>query len=53
MVPIIGEARIFDWRGPNHKSYAMTSSETLKEDFVVGQRYHRMEDQKPWCDVGM
>ena len=27
----IGVARIFDWGGPNHKSYAMTSSEILKK----------------------
>ena len=37
----------FDWGGPNHKSHAMTSSGTLKEEFLWGQRYRRMEDQKP------
>ena len=35
----IGVARIFDWgRGPNHKSHAMTSSETSKEEFFVGAK---------------
>ena len=35
-VQAIGLARIFDWGGgPNHKSHAMTSSETLKEEFCV------------------
>ena len=41
-----------DWGGPNHKSHAMTSSETLKEEFLGGQRDRRMEDQKPWPGVG-
>ena len=44
----IGVARIFDWGGPNRKSHAMTSSETLKEEFLWKQRYRRMEDEKPW-----
>ena len=49
----IGVARIFDWGGgPNHKSHAMTSSETSIEEFLWGQRYCRMEDQKPWAGVG-
>ena len=48
----IGVARIFGWGGPNHKSHAMTSSETPKEEFFVGQRYHGIEDQKPWPGVG-
>ena len=48
----IGVAKIFDWGGPNHKSHAMTSSETSKAEFLWGQRYHRMEDQKPWAGVG-
>ena len=30
-----GVAKIFDWGG-NHKSHAMTSSETSKEEFFVG-----------------
>ena len=42
----ISVARISDWRGPNRKSYAMTSSEIFeKKDFLVGQRYRRMEDK--------
>ena len=45
-------ARIFDRGGPNHKSHAMTSSETSAEEFFVGQTYRRMEDQKPWPGVG-
>ena len=48
----IGVARIFDWVGPNHKSHAMTSSETSKEEFFWEQRYRRMEDQKQWPGVG-
>ena len=46
----IGVARIFDWKGP--KSHAMTSSETSKANFLFGQRYRRMEDQKPLPGVG-
>ena len=34
----LGVARIFDWGAPNHKSHAMTSSETSKEDFFVGAK---------------
>ena len=50
----IGVARIFDWGrgGPNRKLHAMTSSETLKRNFLWGQRYRRMEDQKTWPGVG-
>ena len=39
--------------GANHKSHALTSSETLKEEFLRGQRYRRMEDQKSWPGVGI
>ena len=39
-------------RGPYHKLHAMTSSETLKEEFFAGQRYRNMEDQKPRPGVG-
>ena len=46
----IGVAIIFD-RG-SLKSHAMTSSETSKEEFLWGQRYRRMKDQKPWSGVG-
>ena len=28
----IGAARILDWRGPNRKSHAMTSSEIFKRE---------------------
>ena len=35
-------ARILDWRGPNHKSHTMTSSETFKrEKIFVEQKYRR------------
>ena len=44
----IGVARKFDWEGDsNHKSYAMMILKIWKENFIVGQRYHRMEDWKP------
>ena len=38
---IIGVARIFDWGEgrPNHKSHAMISSETLKEEFFCGGKH--------------
>ena len=39
-------------RGPNHKLHAMASSQTSKEEFLWGQRYCRMEGQKPWPGVG-
>ena len=38
--------------GPNLKSHVKTSSESLKEVFFMGQRYRKMEDQKPWPGVG-
>ena len=44
---VIGVARIFDWRGPNHKSHAMTPSNIFERRNFVGQRHLRMEDQKP------
>ena len=34
----LGVARIFDWGGANHKSHAMTSSETSKEEFFCEGR---------------
>ena len=39
--------------GQTTKSHALTSSETSKEEFLRGQRYRRMEDQKPWPGVGL
>ena len=51
-VVTLGVARIFDWEGPNHKSHAMTSSETSKEEFFCGGKDRRIKDQKPWPDVG-
>ena len=44
----IGAARIFNWRGTNHKSHAMTPSEVFVRGTFVGQRYRRMDDQKHW-----
>ena len=38
--------------GLNQESHAMMSSETSKEEFFAGQRYRRIEDQKPWPSVG-
>ena len=36
---IIGVAKSFDWGGgANHKSHAMTSSETSNEEFFVGAK---------------
>ena len=37
---VIGVARIFDWGGggQNHKSHAITSSETSKEEFFGGAK---------------
>ena len=37
----IGVARILDWRGPNHKSHTMISSEIFKRKIFVEQRYGR------------
>ena len=34
-----GVARILDWRDPNHKSRAITSSEFFKREMLVEQRY--------------
>ena len=46
----IGVARIFDWGGGGGgtKSQVMTSSEIFEKGTFVGQRYCRLEDQKPW-----
>ena len=34
----IGVARILDWRSPNHKSHAMTSSEIFKRENFGGTK---------------
>ena len=34
----IGVARILDWRGPNHNSHAMTSSEIFKGKHFCGTK---------------
>ena len=34
----MGVARILDWRGPNHKLHAMTSSETFKGENFCGTK---------------
>ena len=47
----IGVARIFDWGGAHHKLHAMTSSEIFERITFVGQRYRRMENQKPWSGL--
>ena len=38
MPKTLGEARILDLGGPNHKSHAMTSLETSKELFVGAKK---------------
>ena len=43
----IGLARIFHWRGANYKLHAMTLSEIFERGTFVGQKYCRLEDQKP------
>ena len=40
----IGVVKILIGGGPNHKSHAMTSPETSKEEFLWGQKYRRMEN---------
>ena len=40
-------------RGPNQKSHAMKSSEIFDRGIFVGQRYRRMEDQKPWPSLAL
>ena len=34
--------------GPKPQINAMTSSKIFERGFFVGQKYPRMEDQKPW-----
>ena len=41
LLTFIGVARIFDWVGPNHRSYAMTSSEIFKRGTF-------WKNLKPW-----
>ena len=46
-------ARILDWRGPNHKSHAMTSSQIFKRENVYGTKISKIflcnkEDEKLW-----
>ena len=38
ILPYIGVARIFDWGGPNHKLYAMTSSEIFRKGTFCGAK---------------
>ena len=42
---------IFDWGRPNHKSHAMTSSETSKEEFFVGAKISQngRSEAVAWC----
>ena len=51
--PCIGVAKIFDWGVSNQKSHAMTSSEIFERGTFCGQRYRRMEDQKPWPGLAL
>ena len=39
--------------GANQKSHAMKSSEIFEKGLFVGQRYRRMEDQKPWPGLAL
>ena len=50
--PSIGIARVLIEEGPNHKSHAITSSETSKEEVLWWQRYRRTEGQKQWPGLG-
>ena len=38
--------------GANYKSQARRQQSFSKEELFVGQRYRRMEDQKPWLVSG-
>ena len=40
----IGVARILDWRSPNHKSHAMTSSEIFKKENFCGTKISQNKD---------
>ena len=51
--PVHRRARIFDWGGANQKSHAMKSSENFERGIFIGQRYRRMEDQKPWPGLAL
>ena len=37
--------------GENHKLHAMTSSEMFEKRNFLGQRYRKMEEQKPWSGL--
>ena len=39
--------------GANQKSHAMKSSEIFEKGIFEGQRYCRMEDQKPWPGLAL
>ena len=39
--------------GANQKLHAMKSSEIFERRIFVGQRYRRMEDQKPWPGLAL
>ena len=43
---VIGVARMFDWRGPNHKSHAITSCKIFKRRDYLWDKDLRMEDEK-------
>ena len=51
MIGSICVARIFDWGGANHKSHAMTSSETSKNEFFVGAKIslNGNSEAMAWC----
>ena len=39
--------------GANHKLHAMTPSKIFKRGTFFGERYRRMEDQKPWPGLAL
>ena len=52
--PVHRRSQDFDWGGgANQKSHAMKSSEIFEKGIFVGQRYRRMEDQKPWPGLAL
>ena len=49
----ISAARIFDWEGPKPQIICKDVIKKLrKRNFLWGQKYRRMEDQKPRLGVG-
>ena len=53
MIYCIGVARIFDWGGVKPKITYNGIIRNFQEELFVGQKYPRMENQRPWPGLAL